>query len=802
MITDLLKREFVILDGAIGTLLQKHGLKTGQSSESMCFSNAHIVEKIHRSYIESGSDIIYTNTLCANAEKLKGSGISPAQLIDKAVGIAKSAATGTDTLVALDVGAIGQLMEPYGPLTFDLAYNMFAEQVVAGVKVGADLVVFETFSDLYEVKAAVLAAKENSNLPIFVTMTFDENGRTFTGCDVRAMACTLQGMGVDAVGVNCSLGPKEIYPIVTELARYTSLPIIVKPNAGLPDPTTGEFNVGSDEFAEEMVRFSELGVQIVGGCCGTNPSYISELKKRFENIRRGSQNSQLVTSFCSSTNVVSLDKFCIIGESINPTGKKQVEEALKSGDMTYIEELAVAQTEAGADMLDINVGVPGIDAPSSMVAAIKSVQSVTPLPLVIDSSDPAVLEAALRAYNGKPLVNSVTGEARSLDRILPLVKKYGAAVIGLTLDEHGIPETAEQRVSIARKIMSACIDYGIPKENLIIDTLVLTASTEQKSAIETLRAAKLVKEQLGLSTSLGISNISFGLPKRELVNSTFLTVALSYGIDMAIMNPENTSMMDAIYSYNLLFGSENDTQRYLDYILPRSIVSDAAEVPEFDPSFIEDTSFQEMCGELRKAIIRGLADHASKIAERLLENMTETEIIDECIVPSLDNVSKLYDSGEIFLPQMLKSSDAAGAAFDILRKSLNRKNTSSTSKGRILLATVQGDIHDIGKNIVKAMLENYGYQVIDLGKDVPAEDIVDTAIDQNIHLIGLSALMTTTADNIGTTVAALRERGHNCKVMVGGAVLTEDYARQLGADYYGKDASEALKIAKQFFETR
>lgn len=800
MFADLLKKEFIFLDGAMGTMLQKYGLKRGQTSESMCFTNEQAVEYIHRCYVESGSDIIYTNTLCANAIKLEGSGVSPAKLIDKAVKIAKRATAGKDTLVALDIGSIGILMEPSGSLIFDRAYELFAEQVVAGENAGADLVVFETMSDLYEVKAAVLAAKENTTLPVFVTMTFDENGRTFTGCDVRAMACTLEGLGADAIGINCSLGPKEVYSIAAELSSRTSLPIIIKPNAGLPDPVTGEFHVGSDEFADEMLRFLELGVQIIGGCCGTDPSYISALKNRFTNVKRKEVKYQPRTCFCSPTKVVSLDKFCIIGECINPTGKVSVQEALISGDMTYIEELASAQTEAGADMLDINVGFPGIDGPSAMVNAIKAVQSVSSLPVSIDSSDPDVLEAALRAYNGKPLVNSVTGETKSLQRILPLIKKYGAAVIGLTLDEDGIPGTAEGRVSIAQKIMNACLEYGIPKENLIIDCLVLTASTEQKSATETLRAVKVVKEQLGLATSLGISNISFGLPRRELLNSTYLTVARNYGLDMAIINPQEPSMMEAVFSYNLLFGSEDDIQKYLDNTVPQSRASSVTKKQIFLTRDDSETDTPDKCAELRLAITRGLVDQASQAAKKLLETIGEVEIIDRCIVPSLDNVGRLYESGEIFLPQMLKSSDAAGAAFDVLRASLKSKGSGSASKGKVLLATVHGDIHDIGKNIVKAMLENYGYHVVDLGKDVAPERIVDTAIDEDIRLIGLSALMTTTAENIGETVDMLRQKGHDCKVMVGGAVLTEDYARKLGADFYGKDASEALRIVKSFFE--
>jgi 5-methyltetrahydrofolate--homocysteine methyltransferase len=808
LLSNVMKKEFIILDGAMGTMLQKRSKNAGLSMETICFSDEHAVEEVHRMYIESGSDMIYTNTLCANATKLEGTGISPAELISKAVEIARRAAKGTDVLVALDVGAIGDLMEPAGDLTFERAYSMFAEQVIAGEKAGADLIVFETMSDLYEVKAGVLAAKENTSLPVFVTMTFGESKRTFTGCDVRSMACTLQGLGVDAVGINCSLGPKEIYPIAADLSHYTSLPIIIKPNAGLPDPITGEFNVDPDQFADEMIKYAQLGVRFVGGCCGAGPEYIKLLKQRFEKVERPVSQYFPGTRFCTPTNVVELDRVRVVGENINPTGKKPLQDALKSGDMSYVEQLAVAQAEAGADLLDVNVGVPGIDGQTTMANAIKAIQGVTTLPLVIDSTDPKVLESGLRAYNGKPLVNSVTGEAKSIEYVLPLVKKYGAAVIGLTLDENGIPTLAEDRVRIAEKILNACNSYGIAKEDLIIDCLVLTASAQQSSAMETLRAAKMVKEKLGLKTCLGISNISYGLPQREIVNRTYLALALNHGIDMVIINPTCTSMMDTIYAYRLLTGTDQDLMSFLDYMSANYNTGSSLEVKgdktfRFDEHSNLDNSrssiTSDLCDILQRAVLRGLKEDATQITSELLNSMGATEIIDGCLVPALDNVGKLYETGDIFLPQLLKSADAAGAAFDIIRDSLKGQGTPSASKGKILLATVQGDIHDIGKNIVKAMLENYGYTVIDLGKDVSPDTIVDTAISEDIRLIGLSALMTTTAEFIGKTVERLRESGHECKVMAGGAVLTEEYAKKLGADFYAKDAAESLRIAKDFF---
>lgn len=808
MLSEFFKKEFVILDGAMGTFLQKSGKAAGRALEALCLSDEHAVEEVHRMYIESGSDIIYTNTLCANARKLQGSGISPSELIYKAVTIAKRAAKGTDVLVALDIGSIGELMEPAGDLSFELAYSLFAEQVTAGEKAGADLIVFETISDLLEAKAGVLATRENTSLPVFVTMTFGESKRTFTGCDVRAMACTLQGLGVDAVGINCSLGPREIYPIASDLARCTSLPMIIKPNAGLPDPMTGEFSVGPEEFAKDMIRFAELGVRFLGGCCGTGPEYIKLLKQRLEKVKRHSSLYIPAARVCTPTNVVEFDRVRVIGERMNPTGKKHLENALIGGDLAPFEELAVSQADAGADLLDVNIGIPDIDAPATMAAAVKAVQAVTALPLVIDSADPSVLEAALRIYNGKPIVNSVTGESKSIGSILPLVKKYGAAVIGLTLDDGGIPPKAEGRVRIAEKILDACIGHGIPKEDLFIDCLVLTASLQQSSAMETLRAVKMVKENLGLKTCLGISNISFGLPQREAVNRTYLALALNHGVDMVFVNPESGGMVDTVRAYKLLAGDNEDLMDYLELMVSNkryggSLVGKDAGSSHPDiyanSGYNAETDVPELCAGLKRAVLKGLTDDAARTAGVLLDRMDAAGIIDDCLVPALDNVGRSYENGDIFLPQLMKSAVAAGAAFDIIRDHLKGKGSISESKGKILLATVQGDIHDIGKNIARAMLENYGYAVFDLGKDVSPDEIVETALREDIRLIGLSALMTTTAESIGKTVERLRESGHECKVMAGGAVLTEEYARKLGADFYAKDAAEGLRIAKEVF---
>lgn len=786
MFYDLLKKKFVFLDGAMGTMLQERGIVTAVGSEMACMTHEKTVEEIHRKYIESGSDIIYTNTLCANSYKLRHTGVSASDLIDKAVKIAKRACKGTDTLVALDIGPIGRIMEPAGDLTFSEAYEMFSEQVTAGERAGADLVVFETMSDLYEVKAAVLAAKEKTSLPVIVTMTFGENHRTYTGCDVKAMACMLEGMGVEAVGINCSLGPKEVYPIAKELAQFTPLPLIIKPNAGLPDPLTGSFCVGPDEFAEEMAVFAGLGVQFVGGCCGTSPEYIKNLKSKFDCLERYERKHVPVTRFCSQTKVVSLDKVLIVGERINPTGKPVIRDALLTGDLSSIGSQAVLQAENGADILDVNVGFPGIDEPRVMAEVVRSLQSVTNLPLQIDSSNADAIEAGLRAYCGKAIVNSVNGKADVLDRILPIVKKHGAAVIGLTLDENGIPEKAEDRLAIAEKILNAALRYGISKENVIIDCLVMTISAQQESAAETLKAARLVKEKLGLRTILGISNISFGLPNRELLDHTFLTLALGQGIDMAIVNPNADTIIDAVYAHNAIFGKDEGSAAFLKRYAGMKTEENIKQ--SGDPK-----------AALEHAVINGLKEEADKAAALLLDKHEETLIIDEVLIPALDKVGKLYETGEVFLPQLLRSAGAAGEAFERIKESIRGKGVRQVSKGKILLATVKGDIHDIGKNIVKVLLENYGFTVYDLGKDVPPERIADTAIRENIGLIGLSALMTTTAENIGLTVEAIRKSGHKCGIMAGGAVLTEEYARRMGADFYARDAREAVRIAKEFF---
>jgi 5-methyltetrahydrofolate--homocysteine methyltransferase len=779
---ELLKKNYIFLDGAMGTMLQAKGLQLGGIPELINISNPEWISDIHKSYINAGSDIIYTNTFGANRYKLKESGYSVDEIIPKAIEIAKDACKGTNTLVALDIGPIGQLLEPTGSLSFEEAYDIFKEQIIAGKD--ADLIVFETMTDLYEIKAAVLAAKENSKLPVICTMTFEQNSRTFTGCSVSAMALTLSGLGVDAIGLNCSLGPKELFPIVKELSEWTNLPIVVKPNAGLPDPVTNTYDITPDEFAEYMAEFAGLGVKIFGGCCGTTSEYIKALTEKLSATESAvSSFKGIPTAVCSSSKTVIINRPRVIGERINPTGKKMFKQALINHDISYILNQAVEQVNAGADILDVNVGLPEIDEKSMMVEVIKALQSISDTPLQIDSSDINALEAGLRVYNGKAIVNSVNAEDESLDSVLPLVKKYGACVIGLTLDKNGIPKTADERFRLAAKIMNKAIEYGIPKTDIFIDCLTLTASAEQSAVMETLKAVRMVKERLGLKTVLGVSNISFGLPVRELINHNFLTMALSYGLDLPIINPNITSMMGAVRSYNLLANIDKNAAEFIRAYGTDTTPAAPAEVDREIDIFY--------------AMEHGLKAEGAKITEKLLNTHEPMSIVNEILIPALDKVGADFEKGIIFLPQLILSAEVAQSAFEVIKKHLVKNNISSQSKGKIILATVKGDIHDIGKNIVKVLLENYGYTVIDLGKDVDCQAVVDTAVEHNVKLVGLSALMTTTLKSMEETIKLLRDNRVNCKVMVGGAVLTPDYAIKIGADFYSKDAKGSVDIARK-----
>ena len=775
---ELIKQGTVLLDGAMGTMLQNAGLEAGAAPELLNIDKPELIEDIHRKYVEAGSQIVYANTFGANRYKLKNNSVK--EIISAGISIAKKTC-GKKALVALDIGPIGQLLEPSGTMTFEEAYDIFKEQIIAGKS--ADVIVFETMTDLYELKAAVLAAKENSRQPIVCTMTFEENRRTFTGCCVSSMALLLNGLGVDAVGINCSLGPSQLIPICKELLEWTDMPVVLKPNAGLPDPVTGKYDVSPEEFAEQMKYAASCGVKIFGGCCGTTPEYISALKKALDGTEVRRRKALPRSAVCTPSRTVVIDRPRIIGERINPTGKKLFKEALRNNDTGYILNQAIEQIRAGADILDVNVGLPEIDEKAMMIKAVKEIQSVTDAPLQIDSTIPEVLEAALRIYNGKPIVNSVNGEESSLETVLPLVKKYGAAVVGLTLDKNGIPPKAEQRFAIAEKILKRAMYYGIPKEDVFIDCLTLTASAEQEAVMETLRALGRVKKELGLKTVLGVSNISFGLPNRPLINQNFLTMALTYGLDLPIINPNVDAMTGAVRAYKLLANIDKNS---FDFIAA------------YNSAAVQKTENKDENNiSLEYAVENGLKDESAKATAELLKIADPMEIINGALIPALDKAGEQFEKGTIFLPQLILTAGAAQAAFGVIREKMISENLSPVSKGKIVLATVKGDIHDIGKNIVKVLLENYGYTVIDLGKDVPCEEVVRAALEHRVKLVGLSALMTTTLKSMEETIRLLRESGSECKVVVGGAVLTPEYAEKIGADFYAKDAKETCDIAKR-----
>lgn len=784
-LTELLDRkDFVFLDGGMGTMLQALGIETEHVPEMLNLTDPASIMKIHRMYAESGSDIVYANTFGANRFKLRRCGHSVEEVVSAGVKNAREA-VGGKAITALDIGPLGQLLEPSGSLSFEEAYDCFREIVLAGRD--ADVIVIETMTDLCETKAALLAAKENSDKPVLVTMTFEENMRTFTGVSPDAMSAVLTGLGADAIGVNCSLGPAELLPVLEKICADTPLPVIAKPNAGLPDPSTGLFNVSPEDFASSALSLAEAGVSILGGCCGTTPGHIKALVQALSGIKRKKREIKRKSVVCSAVSCVEIDQPRIIGERINPTGKKRFKEALVNGDIDYILGQAVEQIHAGAEILDVNVGHPEIDEKAMMIRAVKAIQSVCDTPLQLDSTIPEVLEAGLRVYNGKPIVNSVNGEDESLEAILPLVKKYGAAVVGLTLDKGGIPKTAEGRFAIAEKILSRALEYGIPREDVFIDCLTLTASAEQDGVLETLGALKRVKTELGLKTVLGVSNISFGLPNRELITRTFLTMALQNGLDLPIINPNVDSITGAVRAYRLLAGIDRNSVEFIKVYSQ----DNASAVPKAAPasSGTPDISY---------AVENGLKNDAVKAAKELLREHDPMEIINEYLIPALDAAGEKFEKGTIFLPQLILTAGAAQACFEIVKESLP-PGSDGVSKGKIVLATVKGDIHDIGKNIVKVLLESYGFTVIDLGKDVPPETIVEAAIKHQVKLVGLSALMTTTLKSMADTVALLNEKYTECKTVVGGAVLTASYAKQIHADFYAKDAKQTVDIAADIY---
>jgi len=787
-IKDYIKENILIFDGAMGTMLQKLGLNISDLPEELNILESEKIINIHKKYIEAGAKVITTNTFGANEIKLKQSKFSLESIIDKAIDNVKKARENKEILIALDIGPIGQLLEPMGTLKFEEAYEIFKRQIVQGQKSGADIILIETMTDLYEAKAAILAAKENTNLPVFCTMTFEKNKRTFTGCTPLSMIITLEGLGLDALGVNCSLGPNELGDVVDEIIKYSSIPIMVQPNAGLPTIKEGRtiYNIKPKEFAEFQKSIVEKGVRIVGGCCGTTDEFIREIVYSLKDVKVKKIKENNICGVCSSTKAVLIDGVKIIGERINPTGKKLFKEALRNNDTDYILKEAISQVECGADILDVNVGLPEINEEETMKKVIKEIQSIIDTPLQIDSNNPKVIEKALRIYNGKAIVNSVNGEEEVLDSVLPLIKKYGASVVGLTLDDKGIPKKAEKRLKIAEKIVNKALDYGIKRKDIFIDCLVLTASAQQEDVRETLKAVTLVKEKLNVKTILGVSNISFGLPNRELINKTFLAMSLQSGLDLSILNPNNKEMINIINAYKVLNNEDIGATNYI-------------EMYANETSNSKEVKTQKSNLNLKEIVIKGIKEEAYSKTKELLKVRDELSIINEELIPALDEVGEKYEKGIIFLPQLIQSAETVKKAFTAIKEKLRENNSPKINKGKILMATVKGDIHDIGKNIVKVILENYGFDIIDLGKDVETERIVEEVKKNNIKLVGLSALMTTTVNSMKDTIKALKESGMDCKVFVGGAVLNEEYAKMINADYYAKDAKEAVDIAKGFF---
>ncbi len=784
-IRDFIKNNIVYLDGGMGTLLQKSGLHPGELPEHWNISHPEVIREIHKNYYDSGSNVVNTNTFGANTLKFSIDELD--EIICHAVknaDEARKASSGEqEKFIALDVGPTGKLLKPLGDLDFDDAVKIFAETIRLGVKYGVDLITIETMNDSYETKAAVLAAKENSDLPIIVTNAYGENGRLMTGANPAVMAAMLEGMGVDAIGANCSLGPKQLMDVMDELLKYCSVPVAFKPNAGLPksDGKVTYYDVDADEFAQDIKLSVENGVRIVGGCCGTTPEYI----KKVCELTRGMKPKEIekkTYSVCTSYNkaVFFGEKPILIGERINPTGKKRFKQALLENDIGYILQEAVNQQAKGVHVLDVNVGLPGIDEAQMLTASVCELQCVTDLPLQIDSSDPVAMESALRRYNGKAMINSVNGKEENMNAIFPLVKKYGGFVVALTLDEKGIPSTVEGRMKIARKILLTAALYGINKKDIIFDPLAMTVSADKMSAVTTLETVKKITEQLGCNTSLGVSNVSFGLPSRELVNAAFFTTAMENGLSAAIMNPYSARMMEAYYSFNVVKGLDDNCMDFINF----------ASQQEVQPTVKHESSLT-----LKEAIEKGLKEKSSEITTAMLGENAPLDIVNSHVIPALDDVGKRFEEKKLFLPQLLMSAEAAKASFEVIKAAM-AADGNSVKKGNIVIATVHGDIHDIGKNIVKLLLENYGYNVIDLGKNVPPETVLNAVIENHAPLVGLSALMTTTVPAMEETVKLVKEKAPWCKTVVGGAVLTQDYADKIGADKYAADAMESVRYAE------
>lgn len=806
-IREKLGKEILFFDGAMGTELQARGLQTGEIPETWNILQPEIIKQVHKEYLLAGANIINANTFGVNTFKCRDMEYSVEQLVTAGIGLVKDAiaevreelvAKGKkqeelpDMYTALDIGSLGKLLKPLGEIAFEDAYQAFKEIIIAGDKAGADVILIETVSDSYEIKAAVLAAKENSNLPIVVTMIFDDNGKLLTGGDVASVTAMLEGLGVDAIGFNCGLGPEQMLKLLPELTACCSIPIVINPNAGLPSVVNGKtvFNVEPEEFAQQVKLLVENGASVVGGCCGTTPAHIKVLVDTCKDMTLQPVTDKKLTVVSSYNHAVYFTrKPLIIGERINPTGKSKFKQALRDHDMEYIYKEGLTQEEKGAHILDVNVGLPEIDEPQLMEEAITGIQAIIDLPLQIDTSDPIAMERALRCYNGKPMLNSVNGKKESMESVFPLAKKYGAVVVCLCLDESGIPETVEGRLAVAEKIVKTAESYGIPKKNLVMDALVMTISTGKDNALITLEALRRIRYEMGIHTVLGVSNISFGLPERGKVTTTFFTMAMQNGLSAGIVNPSSEQLMSAYYSFNALIGEDDQCMEYIEKCgntteQPKVAVSSKGGVLALD-----------------EAIIKGLSESAYQATMKLLEEGNDSlSIINDRLIPALDVVGKGFEEKKMFLPQLLMSADAAKASFEAIKKVLSESGKKSDSKGKIVIATVKGDIHDIGKNIVKTLLENYGFDMIDLGKDVEPELILKTVQENNIRLVGLSALMTTTVVNMEETIKLLRAHNVNCRVMVGGAVLTQEYADMIGADFYSKDAMGSVRYANELYE--
>ncbi len=796
MIRERLGKELLYFDGGMGTLLQAKGLQPGELPETWNVTHADEIKNIHKQYISAGSDIVLANTFGANALKFHCDDFPLEEIIRLAIRHVKDAAEeasgGRRIYTALDVGPTGKLLKPMGDLDFETAYETFKEVMILGEKAGADLIHIETMSDTYELKAAVLAAKENTSLPVFATTIFDERGKLLTGADVPSVVAMLEGLRIDALGINCGMGPEQMLPILEQIMKYSSVPVIVKPNAGLPKQKDGEtyYDVSPEEFASVMRHVVDLGAVVIGGCCGTTPAHIAEMVKQCKDIPVKpieKKSYTVVSSYGQSVFLGTGSK--IIGERINPTGKKRFKQALKEHDLDYILKEGIAQQDNGAHILDVNVGLPDINEPTLMKEVVQELQSVTNLPLQIDTVDTVAMENALRIYNGKAMVNSVSGKQESMDAVFPLIRKYGGVVIGLALDEDGIPATAEGRVQIAKKIIAEAAKYGIEKKDIVIDALAMTISSEPEGAKVTLETLRRLRDEVGVCTVLGVSNISFGLPSRPIVNSIFYTMAMQNGLSVGIINPNSEDMMKAWYAYHALMNLDSNCENYINKY---------AQQPGTAPVSATGSAHKMT---LKSAIERGLREEANSITSEMIQEKDGLEIINEELIPALNTVGEGFEKGTVFLPQLLMSAEAAKTAFAVLKEKMDSSGEVQEKKGKIILATVKGDIHDIGKNIVKVLLENYSFDVIDLGKDVPPETIVDTVLEQDIHLVGLSALMTTTVVSMEETIRQLREKAPHCLVMVGGAVLNQDYADMIGADFYGKDAMQSVHYAQRVFGT-